>query len=327
MKKFLFKKTIFKILSFIILSLCQTMYSQRDNNFALYKYHMHIFNPAFTGTQGGTYVNTTYRRQLSGLENGPQIQALSLGIPSREKRMSYGLLFLNDKTFIEQQIRFNVLFSYKLELDTNWNLRLGLNAGGENFGVNFSELKNLEISGDSKLENYSRFNPNFGFGFYLSSERYFFAMSIPKILETKLFKDQDGISTNATDRFHLYTSAGLKLPIKGNWSWVAYALARYVKAAPWSIVTNGGVAYKNIELSFGYQWDASYSVALMIKDFKFMSFGYSYQLPSSAALSSITGGNHEVLVKIRLSNPKTITDQEEDSLETKDKEKTIETKK
>lgn len=75
---------------------------------------------------------------------------------------------------------------------------------------------------------------------------------------------------------------------------------RYVDNAPWSVVTNTGLAYKNNELTLGYQWDSSFAATLMVQDIGFISVGYSYQFPTAGALASIVGGNHEILLKIRL---------------------------
>jgi len=40
----------------------------------------------------------------------------------------------------------------------------------------------------------------------------------------------------------------------------------------------------------------------MIQEFdnKGMALGYSYQMPTAGQLSSLTGGNHEILLRIRL---------------------------
>lgn len=291
------------LICFGVYFLPTAMQGQRDSHLALYKYHMQTLNPAFIGTQGSVFLNTTYRRQWSALDNGPQVRAVSLGIPSEAKRLNYGVLIFNDQTFIERKTQFFVSFSYKLELNDTWDLFLGLNGGGENFGVDFNELKNVDTRGDRSLDNFSRFSPNVGLGLYLRSETYYFALSAPKLLQTKLFKDQEGISTTATDRMHLYATAGLKHPLSGSWYWVASVLARYVDAAPWSLVVNTGMAYNNYEFNLGYQWDSSYSATLMLQTNTFLSFGYSYQFPSTSGLATLTGGNHELLVKIRLKPP------------------------
>ena len=95
--------------SIVLLCSC-LLTAQQDSHFALYKYHMHIINPAFTGSQEGAFINSTYRSQWAGVSDAPRIQVISLGIPSTEKRLNYGALFYNDKTFVEQFSRFYANF-------------------------------------------------------------------------------------------------------------------------------------------------------------------------------------------------------------------------
>lgn len=295
MKNYFIKLILFNAFLFL-----NTAYAQQDAHIALYKYHMQIFNPAYTGTQQGAFVNSSYRSQWSGIAGSPRIQAISLGIPSTEKRLNYGALFYNDRTFIEQLSRFYVNFSYRLPLNPKMDLYLGLSAGGQNFSINLNSLENVEGIGDQFLNDYSRFNPNFGIGAYLKAENFFASLSVPKIFQTKRFNEDSGFTSTGRDLIHVYGSAGGKIPLSPDWYWVNYALVRYVQDAPWSVVTNTGFSFKNNEITMGYQWDSSFAITLMIQDIGFVSVGYSYQFPTAGALSSITGANHELLLKIRL---------------------------
>ena len=299
-------------------------YGQQDAHIALYKYHLQLINPAFIGTQGAAYLNTTYRSQWAGIEDAPQIQAISLGIPSSEKRLNYGVLFYNDRTFIEQQTRFFANFSYRIPLNQDLNLFLGLSAGGENFSVNFGSLENVSPLGDQFLESFSKFNPNMGVGIYLQGGNFYAALSTPKLFQTKRFREDDGFSTTATDLVHLYGSLGSRIPMSTDWFWVNSANFRYVARAPWSVITNTGVGYKNHEITVGYQWDASFSGTLMIQASDALSFGYSYQFSNSKAIASLTSGNHEFLLKIRLSKSNDPTEILEEP-ETEAEEKTTST--
>ena len=108
-------------------------------------------------------------------------------------------------------------------------------------------------------------------------------------------------------------SGGGKIPLSTDWFWINTALLRYVAYAPWSVVTNTGLAYKSNELTFGYQWDASFAGTLLIQANDFLSFGYSYQFQSSNTLASLSNGNHELLIKIRIGKSAAEETQEEPS--------------
>ena len=285
------------------------LHAQQDVHLALYKYHTHIFNPAVFGSDEGTFLSTTYRSQWSGIQDAPRIQAISLGFPSGEKRAGYGLLVTNDQTFIEQQTRFFANYSYRLPLNKG-NLYLGVSAGGNNFSVNFNTLDNLESIGDSQFQNFSRFNPNVGVGLYLQKERFFLSLSVPQLLATKRYKEAQGLVTTARDRPHFYAISGVEVPINGDWSWVSSGLLRSVSDAPLSAVVNTGASYRRLEMTVGYQINAGITGTFMIREMQNSGFalGYSYQMPTAGQLQSLTGGNHEILLRIRLAKEKTPQD-------------------
>ena len=74
-------------------------------------------------------------------------------------------------------------------------------------------------------------------------------------------------------------------------------------AAPWSVVANTGLGYKKLEATVGYQFDAGITGTLLLKTDGAFTLGYSYQAPTAGQLASITGGSHELLLKIRLGSP------------------------
>lgn len=291
----------------ICLFMSNLSYGQQDFLMALYNYHRGLYNPAAIGTQAGSFVNTSFRSQWFGIKDAPRIQAITLGFPTGEKRAGYGLLFTNDQTFIERQTKFFATYTYRLSLSSVWDLHLGLSAGGNNFAVNHNQLDNLQSTSDGSFQNYSRFNPNMGLGAYLKKENFYFSIALPQVLATKRYKDQEAISTSARDRQHLYLMSGFRQPLKGDWSWINSALVRYVQAAPLAAVFNTGVGYKSVEASLGYQIKAGFTGTLMIceSDARGMAMGYSYQMPTAADLKTLTGGNHEILLRIRLGREKT----------------------
>ena len=293
------KNYVIRTLTIAFLLVSVMGFAQQDFFLALYKHHMNVFNPATTGTQEGAFLNTSYRSQWVNVADAPRVQAISLGFPSGEKRLGYGLRLSNDVTFRERQTKIYANFSYRLPLNDQWDLYLGLAAGGNNFSVELNNL-NLETTGDNAFTSYSHFNPNVGAGIYLKSEKYFLSVSLPEILSTKRYKEQNGIATTPKDLPHFYAMAGAKLPLSGDWSWVGSTLVRYVAAAPWSVVANTGLGYKKLEATVGYQFDAGVSGTILLKTDGAFTLGYSYQAPIAGQLASITGGNHELLLKIRL---------------------------
>jgi hypothetical protein len=71
---------------------------------------------------------------------------------------------------------------------------------------------------------------------------------------------------------------------------------------------NTGVLYKTVEATIGYQFNAAVVGTLLFQTQGAFAFGYSYQAPTAGNISSLTGGNHELLLKIKLGANSTPTE-------------------
>ena len=91
--------------------------------------------------------------------------ALTLSIPEREKKLSWGVLLLSDKTFIETQTKALATFSYRLPMGKKSFLFLGSQWGGTFTNVDFTNTRILN-NDDPSLGTASHFYPNIGAGAY-----------------------------------------------------------------------------------------------------------------------------------------------------------------
>ena len=205
-----------------------------------------MLNPAFTGTQGGTNLKMTFRSQWSGIKDSPETQVVSFGTPTAGNRLGIGFSVINDKTFVEKQIQSFINFSYRLQLNSELNLYLGIQSGGNFYSVNSSNLNVYgggEVTDQRLFLNYSHINPNIGVGIYLKHENFYFSLSAPKILNSERFKRTEGISSTPTDRVHTYTTAGVFIPLNEQWEFIPSFLLSYVRAAPMLLTLNATISY------------------------------------------------------------------------------------
>lgn len=296
-----FRSLVFFIPSFFII----TLNAQQDYHLIFQTQHMNVVNPAYTGTEGVLTFKSIFRSQWLGVEGAPQIQTFSFGFPGIKNRLGWGALITNDKTFVENNTVAFATFSYRLPINDQWNLFLGVQAGGKSIRLSYEGVYVLDnITLDSNLQNFSAFRPNFGVGVYLRSEQYYFSFSIPQILATHFQNQQDGINSSVIGRPHFFSAVGMRLPLKGSFFWMASGILRYVRAAPLSLVLNTGIAFKNIEFTMGYQWKTALSASLMLDTGRFFSLGYAYQIPSNKLLKNSSSGIHEFMIKIKLNTPK-----------------------
>lgn len=288
----------------LILSLLlfQHVTAQQDARYALYRYHMNMFNPAVNGIHAAPYLKMTLRSQWSGIEDAPETQVLSYATPTGNERVSLGFNVINDYTFVETQTQFFASFSYLLELSAETKLFLGLQAGSNAFRVSAYDLTvyGSDVR-DPNLLIYTHYNPNIGAGLYLNHPRYFFSLSAPRLLNSERYKNEAGLVTTASDRMHVYGSAGLRLPLNGQWTFVPSAMSHYTPNAPSLWVFNLSMVY-NDELDFGVEYtpNAGLGATMMLGRNRFLSFGYAYTHTQHAELRQLSRGTHEALLRIRL---------------------------
>lgn len=109
--------------------MCTSLWSQQDPHVSLYRYHMNMINPAVSGIKNAPFLNMSFRSQWQGFEGAPETQIISFGTPTKGERVGLGLNVIHDKTFVEEQTLIFGSFSYRLPLNEELDLFLGIQAG------------------------------------------------------------------------------------------------------------------------------------------------------------------------------------------------------
>lgn len=290
------------------------LYAQQDPHISLYRYHLNMFNPAVVGTQAQPLLGMTFRSQWQGFEDAPETQVVSFATPTKGERVGLGLHMINDQTFVERQTLAFGSFSYRLPLNNEVDLFLGIQAGFNNFRVNAAGL-NVYGSDtvDPNLIDYSKLNPNAGVGAYLKHEKYFLSVSAPRILNSQRFKTLEGLVTTAADRVHIYVSGGATLYLNEQWDFIPSFLFRYVNNAPFLNTINASFSFnKTIDFGVEYNFQNGFGGNLMVNTFKTFSFGYAYVASLHSELNQFSKGSHEVALRIRLGSGKQAVNPDED---------------
>ena len=290
---------------FLLCLLCTTwVLAQQEVNYNMYRYHLNLINPAVTGTQGAAYANFSLRTQWVGIADAPETQAFSAGTPNKRQRLGTGFSVINDKTFVENQTQLFADFSYRLPLDNERDLYLGLKAGGTSIRLHADRLKTYgSVLPDQFLTSQSSFVPNIGVGLYYKSPTYFVSLSIPRLLSTERFRFDDGQVSRATDRPHFFGSVGGRWALTSNWEFIPSALFSYVSAAPFDYFLNASVAYKATwDIGLQYTRGGGLGGATFFRLSSGTKVGYAYVTSAIDQVSRFSKGTHELVVKFKLGN-------------------------
>jgi type IX secretion system PorP/SprF family membrane protein len=291
------------ILPFITLFTIGFMWSQQDAQYTQYMYNMSVINPAYTTqTIGIVNMGALYRTQWVGVKGAPTSANLFMHTPINEQ-VEVGLSFVNDN--IGNIIKENNLFAdfaYKLDLEEYGNLSFGLKAGVSFFNVDFTGL-NLESGGISTdpnfSENINQANFNLGAGIYYNTNNYYIGLSVPYMLKSNYYIDQNGEEQNI-QKAHFYLTGGYVFTINEDIKLKPTFMAKAVNSAPFSIDLTANVLYLNrFEAGIAYRINDAVSGLINFGITPELRIGYAYDYTISN-LSAFSSGSHEFILLYNL---------------------------
>jgi type IX secretion system PorP/SprF family membrane protein len=293
-------KKIHNILAGALLLIGSSAFAQQEGSFAFYKYHMNVINPAYSGVDGQTVITSSMRNQWSGVADAPKTQAVSFGMPL-VNNLGFGVAVVNSSTFIEKQTVADINLSYKVKMNESADLYFGINAGATAFNLNTSGLEMYSVEADPALGSIHTFNPNFGVGALLKSEKYYVSLSAPKLINIQNAKNDNGYATTETNKPSIYLSGGydFNLNSAGTLILKPSVLARYITDVPLSVNFSAMLqVHNNFEIGGLYRTDKAYAaMANFILNDKFI-IGYAYEMSTISTMASAKNTN-EILLQYK----------------------------
>ena len=287
MKKFLY---IALLLPFLGLT-------QQESYYSLYQFNMQVINPAYAGAEAPTMFSVLNRNQWATIENAPKTTAFAYS-SARKNNVGLGLSVVSDKVFVEQQTYAYVDFSYKLTMDDQTDLFLGIKAGGNFYSADGTKLISYGIGIDPAQSLLNKFNPNIGAGAFLKGQKYWLSFSVPRLFEIDRDKD---LAIGAKDRIHTYLGGGFDIRFNDIFTLQPSVMLRKVKGLPSSIDFTGFINVKDrIRFGASYRTKASLSLMTFINVFNGFDVGYAFETPSEQKLLGTSIKTHELVLRIRL---------------------------
>ena len=285
------KKVYLVILIFLVAA---PGFSQQLPQFTQYMYNTISINPAYAGSRDGFSVVGLHRSQWADFEGAPTTQTLSLHSPLRNDKVGLGLSIINDNAGYENYTYAYGDFSYRLDLSQDVTLRLGLKAGMSYYNLEEDLLTDPDIADDPFFrDQLNRWTPNFGLGFYLSSQNWYIGGSAPKLINN----DNNEFSEYlALEQVHYYLTAGYVFDLSDNVKLRPTTLLKATTGAPLSVDISATTIFnEKFYLGANYRIDDAIGGFLDIQLFDGFRAGYAYEYPISD-IRPYTSGSHEILL-------------------------------
>lgn len=279
-----------------LLILCvNSIYSQQEAQYSQYMYNTISVNPAYAGSRNVLSVLALHRSQWVGFDGAPTTSTFSINTPIPETNLGLGISAISDRIGPTEQNTFSGDISYTIRLNEKTNLSFGVKGTASFFSFDQYKVTPFQAN-DPKWRSVStRLSPNFGVGTFLHSDQYYLGVSIPNIMESNFYNDND-IAINS-QRMNYYLIGGYVFDVSNSIKFKPAVVSKIVTGAPVQLDLSGNAMFMNkFVLGAAYRWDAAVSglAGFQVNDALFI--GYSYDFDTTS-LSRYNFGSHEIFIR------------------------------
>jgi len=277
---------------------------QQDPMYTQYIFNLQTINPAYAGSWQDIGVTALSRDQWLGIQGHPTTQTFSFQTPLRSERVGLGLNIVNDNVGLEKTLSVNLDYSYQILLSELTTLRFGIKGGFMNYSNNltgYTQYSDNQADPLYQVNIKNRFMPNFGFGLYLSSQKYYLSLSLPEIVQGNYQQGTASSANTSAQVRHLFFAGGLVFELSDNVKFKPTFMTQAVAGAPflYDISANFLISEKFWIGGMYRSGDAVSLIAQWIINRK-LRFGYAYDF-TTTDLQKFSNGVHEVMISYEFS--------------------------
>lgn len=238
-------KNIISTFIFVLSVLAIASAQQQPHN-TQFMYYKLGYNPGYAGSQEAPCVTCIYRQQWMGLDGAPSMQIATFNMPLANQRVGIGANLYRHTIGITTMVNLDGAYAYRVRLG-NGMLGLGLQASIRSMQHDFSKT----VATQPKAEDPSipgnvqdKLLFNFGAGMFYSSEKFYFGLSAPRLLENNIdYTSSDVLISREVQ--HVYMMGGFIVPLSEQLKLQPQALVKYVAKAPVSFDANVNLLIQN----------------------------------------------------------------------------------
>ncbi|MCC6724108.1 MAG: type IX secretion system membrane protein PorP/SprF [Saprospiraceae bacterium] len=238
-------KNIITTIIFLVIGIVGLQAQQQPHN-TQFMYNKLGYNPAFAGSQEAPCVTCIYRQQWLGLNGAPSLAIASFNMPLNNQRVGIGANLSRHSIGITTMYNADLAYAYRVRLGKG-TLGIGVQASIRSLENDFSKTtatQPKEQDGSIPGGVRSKFLFNFGTGVYYNTDKVYFGLSAPRLLENNTdFTNDDVVISREVQ--HLYLMGGFTLPLSEELSLRPQGLLKYAANAPIDFDANVSLAIQN----------------------------------------------------------------------------------
>lgn len=277
--------------------------AQQDPMYTQYMFNTLALNPAYAGTRDMLSLMALSRHQWVGFNGAPSTQTVTAHTPVATK-IGLGLSLIHDKVTPTTQTGFYFDYAYRINVSENTLLSFGLKGGFNYYQFDVAGLHKPDSEPDPTLQEpaVSKFLPNFGFGLYLYSDKFYFGASAPKLLENKLAGGEVEVLGQAgKETRHYFFMGGMMFNLSNDVKFKPSFLTKITQASPLSLDLNANFLLRD-KLWLGALYRISDSFGAMVQ-YQFspqFRVGYAFDRNTNE-MKNYNSGTHEIMISYEFS--------------------------
>jgi type IX secretion system PorP/SprF family membrane protein len=273
--------------------------AQYDAMFTQYMFNEMFINPGYAGSKEAMAATALHRQQWVNFPGRPVTTTFSLHGPLKGNKMGLGLSFLNESIGVMNRNLVYLSYAYRIKAGKEGKLSFGLNAGIHSQVNKFSQVKTTD-EGDIQFSNNTPnvITPNFGFGTYYYTPRFYAGLSIPRLVDDHVLYTPTGDVLKTTkispSKFHYYLAAGYLFDVGESLKLKPQVMIKAVQNAPVNFDVNVNALIKEmVWVGVGYRSSSDIAGLLGVQLGPQFVFSYTYDFPLSQ-IQTYTQGSHEI---------------------------------
>ncbi len=269
--------------------------AQQDPLYSQYMFNTLAFNPAYAGSADVFTVMALSRHQWVGFEGAPATQTVLAHSPLKAENLALGFSAINDKIGPSHQTSAYGDFAYRVRTGTDTRLSFGLKGGVNIYQADLASLTSVEVD-PAKVNVSSQLLPNFGFGLYWHSPRYYLGASAPKLLENKLDAVNGTVVTTTSEARHYFLIGGYVFDLSRDIKFKPSFMFRAVEGAPFSLDVNANFLLRE-RIWFGamYRLGNAFGAMGQYQVNDQFRIGYAFDL-TTTRIGAYNAGTHEIML-------------------------------
>lgn len=288
-----------KIIYSLIILLGLSASAQQEPQYTQYMYNPSVINPGYAGSLGYGSLFSLYRTQWIGLEGAPKTINLSYHQPLENTNLGLGGNIVHDEIGPSTTTNLAVDVSYTIHFENESRLAFGMKVGGQLLNIDYTKLNHYNPSDVSFRNNITnQFSPNIGAGLFYYNENSYLGLSVPMMLQTKMY-DEFAYS-DANRRQHFYLMGGKVYDLTYNVKFKPAFVAKMVAGAPLQVdLTGNFLINEKFTVGLAYRWSAAVSALVGFKVSDRLAIGYGYDRETTR-LANFNSGSHELFLQFDL---------------------------